>query len=145
MTLVLLLAIVTARPCTANAFADVVASPHVTAHFRELLRDARYGYGREEAAFLIRLDDDAYALVVWPGSGDVDRGRWEGAVPPNTVAIVHTHPGWLPMPSAIDRATSRDSGLPVYVVTSGGISRAACGEVSVVLRRAAWATARLPE
>lgn len=115
------------------AGSDLADDPRVLHDFATMLRDARYGYGAEHAAFLVRNSDGSVALVFWP-DGFADSAQWIGALPPGAIAIVHTHPTWLPMPSRIDRCTSRATHLPVYVLTRGTIAKAVDGGVVVVRR-----------
>lgn len=112
--------------CLSFSAADMAEDPRVLPLFAMLLRESRYGFGPERAAFVIRVEDNALVLLPWP-EGAFDSAQWQGAIPRNAVAIVHTHPGSMPMPSRIDRATSRVTGLPVYVLTRCHISKALAG------------------
>ena len=76
----------------------------------------------ERAAFVVRGDDGALRLIEWPFRREFRRARWEGAAPEGTIAIVHTHPRELPRPSMGDHAEARRIGLPIYVLTRGGVS-----------------------
>ena len=101
--------------------------------FRDLLREARSERSRMEAAgFVVRLPCGRYVIVRWPEAELPDEARWEGPWPPGTVAIVHTHPNWMPQPSRIDRATAAKCHVDVYVVTSSGVARTAGAEAEVV-------------
>jgi hypothetical protein len=117
-------------PCTA---ADLAHDARALALMRPLLQRSRHGFGAEEAAFLVQMPGGNLVSIEWPGGGDADGGRWEGAFPAGTIAIIHTHPAWLPLPSHIDEATARSCRVPVYVLTTNGIARAACGESAVVV------------
>ena len=99
-----------------------------------LLRDARYGCARtEEAAFLIRDARGAVFFLRWRANGELNRAAWNGPLPAGTVAIVHTHPNWLPLPSHLDARVARETSLPVYVVTLTRISRTDGGKPVVVV------------
>ncbi len=114
--------------------ADMALDPAALAIFREMLRRNRNGFGDiEEAAFIVRGSGGELIAVPWPGAGEPDRGRWEGSFPAGVVAIAHTHPAWLPMPSSIDAATARRARIPVYVITASRISMTSGGEGSVVI------------
>lgn len=76
----------------------------------------------ERAAFVIRDRDGALRLIEWPFRREFRRARWDGAAPTGTIAIVHTHPRALPMPSRGDHAEARRIGLPIYVLTRSGVS-----------------------
>ena len=92
----------------------------------------------ERAAFLIRRDENVFVLA-WQPSPEPDMARWSGPLPDGTIAILHTHPNWLPLPSNIDARTARETRLPVYVITQSRISKTtgARGEVVVA---GSWTT-----
>jgi len=111
---------------------DLVSDRIVRGVFHLLLTRSRYGFGpAEEAAFLIRTEH-GIAFLHWPASSDRNEAMWEGPIPAGTIAIAHTHPGWMPMPSRIDATTSRKTGLAVYVITPSQISRTNGGAAEVV-------------
>lgn len=102
---------------------DLAHDPEARGIFWNLLRDARYGFAiHEEAAFLVREPDGRLAHVRWP-HGAPHSARWLGPHPPRAIAIVHTHPNWIPDPSPTDIRTARDHRLPVYVVTRLRVTR----------------------
>lgn len=112
---------------------DLVREPQVQTLMRELLSDTRAGFEhREEAAFIVRSASGNFYSIEWPSNGALDSARWEGAFPPGTIAIAHTHPTHLPMPSNIDITVARDVHVPVYVVTPARITRTDGGEPVVV-------------
>jgi proteasome lid subunit RPN8/RPN11 len=102
---------------------EVACNDAVLAKAWALLREARYGQSaREHAAFVV-LGRDGYSFVAWPYGASEYAAHYDGAIPANAVAIVHTHPNSHPMPSAEDEAVARRVGLPVYVVTRTMIAR----------------------
>jgi len=110
------------------ATADLTADPSVRAGFWKLVTDSRYGFARsEEAMFVVRGAGGAVTFVRWPDSGLHERAQWIGRFPRGTIAIVHTHPNWLPDPSAVDTRLAERIGIPVYVVTRTRISRTSGG------------------
>jgi len=112
---------------------DIVCEPQVQTLMHELVRDTRSGFDhREGAAFIVRSASGNFYSLEWPSNGQLDSARWEGAFPPGTVAIAHTHPTHLPMPSNIDITTARKVHVPVYVVTPAKITRTDGGEPVVV-------------
>lgn len=112
---------------------DIVREPQVQTLMRELVRDARAGFEhREGAAFIVRSATGNFYSIEWPSNGALDSARWTGAIPAGTVAIAHTHPTHLPMPSNIDAVTARGVHIPVYVVTPAKITRTDGGEGVVV-------------
>src|SRR5207245_10467595 len=89
-----------------------------------LLREARYGHSQfERAAFAVRTSDGRVEFVRWPVSPHALRADFEGAIPPNAFAIVHTHPNSCPVPSADDEEVALRLHIPVYVVTRAGLAR----------------------
>jgi proteasome lid subunit RPN8/RPN11 len=49
------------------------------------------------------------------------------------VAIIHTHPNWLPLPSKLDVLVARQTAVPVYVLTRTRIARTDGGQPAVVV------------
>jgi hypothetical protein len=92
--------------------------------FTAVLKEGRYGFGHAEAAaFIVRCRGGGIGYIAWPANGEPDAARWEGAIPAGTLAIVHTHPNALPLPSSIDAATARRTHVPVYVVTVAAVAK----------------------
>jgi hypothetical protein len=106
--------------------------PSVRSVFTALLRRSHYGFAPEQAAFIVRCPNGTLAAVHWPAGELRDGAEWIGDYPPGVLAIAHTHPGWLPLPSRIDRATATRSRLPVYVITATSIAKTDGGEPIVV-------------
>jgi hypothetical protein len=135
----------TPEPCQAAALPehtgpmpmDLLDEPSMREQFRRLLREAGYGFHAERAAFVVRNANGSLALVDWPEGGERNGASWEGQFPRGTIAIVHTHPCWLPMPSTVDRATSRRNHLPVYVLTLLRITKTT-GADPVVIASGDW-------
>jgi len=102
--------------------------------FWQLLEQGRYGFSSvEHAAFLVRDANGAIRDVPWADAGEPNVGRWSGAFPANVIAIVHTHPNWLPVPSNIDAKTAMRTKLPVYVITRAHITKTANGSTTMVI------------
>jgi Prokaryotic homologs of the JAB domain len=142
-TLRRMLAVLTLMMLAAAAWgsrtADLAEEPGVRQGFRELLMRGRRGMSRDEhAAFVVRGADGGFGFVEWPDGDQPDSARWEGAYPPRTVAIAHTHPNWLPEPSRLDAAVARRTRLPVYVITRGRVSKTD-GEATEVVTEGSWA------
>jgi hypothetical protein len=103
---------------------EIAANPTALRIFWGLLERSRYGFSHmEEVAFIVRGANGSVSAVPWPEAGERDMGRWAGAFPANTVAIVHTHPNWMPMPSNIDAHTATHTHLQVYVITRARITK----------------------
>lgn len=87
-----------------------------------LLKDAQWGFSRiERAAFAVRDRHGRTHFVRWPLRWQDRRAGYRGSIPPDTFAIVHTHPNRYPEPSADDTSVARRLGIPVYVVTRWGV------------------------
>jgi hypothetical protein len=114
---------------------EIATDAGVRAMFRQMLSQTRYGFSREEAAaFVVRDGNGHLAVVAWPDADGIpDCAHWYGRFPEGVVAIVHTHPNWLPEPSTIDAQTARVTGVPVYVITAGRVSKTNGGRSQVVL------------
>jgi hypothetical protein len=77
----------------------------------------------ERALFLTRGDDGNLGYELWPATHQRRKATYRGTVPPNTVAIAHTHPNGMPKPSQHDIDEAARTGLPIYVVTRTSIAR----------------------
>lgn len=88
----------------------------------------------EAAAFIVERGGHVFP-VMWKRSGSLDSAQWDGPIPLGTVAIFHTHPGWLPVPSSVDGETAMRTRLPVYVVTPNRIMKTLGQRIEVVALR----------
>jgi len=103
---------------------ELARQPKVHELMLRLVRNGRAGFEhREEAAFIVRTSSGNFLSIEWPSDGRLDSAEWRGPFPAGTVAIAHTHPTHLPMPSSVDIATAREKHVPVYVVTPLTITR----------------------
>jgi len=110
-----------------------VRDPVVHGVMADLLRNARFGMSNtEEAAFLIRNAAGATFFLHWRSDGELNQATWTGPIPAGTVAILHTHPNYLPIPSNRDIRVAREIAIPVYVITRNRIERTDGGEPVVV-------------
>jgi len=108
--------------CQLSAGGDVLADRSARTEFWILLSKAQWGMShQEQASFIVRTPSGALTFVRWPAPEEANVQRYRG-VPRGTVAIAHTHPNWLPLPSAIDRGTAMSTHVPVYVVTKTKIT-----------------------
>jgi hypothetical protein len=114
---------------------DIADHPDVRTFFWSLMQENRYGFSESEAAaFVVVRRDGSIDFVRWPSSEQHHRAVWRGAFPTGTIAIVHTHPNWIPEPSAIDARTARRKGVPVYVLTRTQIQKTTGDDVMTVAR-----------
>lgn len=117
---------------------DIVCETAVVRGAWDLLRLSGYGQRKQEhAAFIIRNPQGDHRLLHWQHRREFQRATYRGAVPPNAVAIIHTHPNSLPNPSSGDTRLARRIGLPVYVVTRKLITRT-MGHSAEVVWRGDW-------
>jgi proteasome lid subunit RPN8/RPN11 len=116
----------------AVAPADVAHDAAVREFFWELMTMTRYGFAETEEAAFIVVSNGSLSFVRWSSAEVPHQARWEGPFPEGTVAIVHTHPNWIPSPSAVDVQTAQRSRLPVYVITRHRISKTKGGKSEIV-------------
>jgi proteasome lid subunit RPN8/RPN11 len=115
-----------------------VRDPVVHGVMADLLRHARFGMSNtEEAAFLIRNSAGATFFLHWRSDGELNQATWTGPIPAGTVAILHTHPNYLPIPSNRDIRVARVTAIPVYVITRNRIERTD-GDKAVVVATGDW-------
>jgi hypothetical protein len=114
----------------------------IRAYFADLIRKGGYGmWDTERAAFLVREANGGYGCVGWPFAGGFHTQHFDGSAPDGTVAIVHTHPRRLPMPSRGDALTAIEFSVPIFVITPRNIYLVSSrGETIVVVENAPWTT-----
>ena len=84
----------------------------------------------EHAAFIARDGDGSLRLIEWPWTHGFRSTEWRGPLPPNVVAIIHTHPKQIPLPSDRDVRTAMRLKIPVFALTPRSVCAAtATGEV----------------
>ena len=127
-----MLAVVMTVLFEAAATADVAHDSAVREFFWELMSMTRYGFAETEEAAFIVVSDGRLSFVRWSSSELPHQARWQGPFPKGTIAIVHTHPNWIPSPSTIDVRTAQRSRVPVYVITRNRISKTKDGKSEVV-------------
>jgi hypothetical protein len=119
----------------ALVLAAVLQRPDVQSCVERVLKDGGYGHLRfEGAAFLLR-DGDAFACEMWPRTMGFHSTSWSGRIPPNAVAIIHSHPADNPNPSFADVQLARRLGIAVLVATPHGITAAGADESTANLLR----------
>jgi len=113
--------------------AELAHDPLVRSEWWKLLKDAHYGHVQtEEAMFVVRAPDGQLSFVRWTSSHLPRHAHWNAPLPWGVIAIVHTHPNWMPRPSLNDIRTAVRSNLPVYVVTRTRITKTAHGETNLM-------------
>ena len=83
----------------------------------QLMRRASADDDFEQAAFVIREADGDLSLINWPSGHFFHKATWTGPIPSGAIAIIHTHPLRMPLPSQIDRVEATRTGLTIYAVT----------------------------
>ena len=108
---------------------------------RELMWGGRLGTvdGTESAAFVVDRGDGEIACLVWPANHQHLGETFYGGLPPRTIAIFHTHPRNMPMPSSLDQSESSRLGIPIYVLTPRMVTKAEPSSPSpVIVHRGEW-------
>lgn len=92
---------------------------------RDLWRDCGFGKDpnrTERSAWIIRTPEGEIEFDRWPSSGARNKEHWNGPVPANVIAQIHTHPENMDKkPSGKDAAVARAMNMPVYVISVMGI------------------------
>jgi hypothetical protein len=132
------------KPATAD-WSELIARPEVAGFFSWMV-DQSTG-SLEVAAFILRDDDGTVSFLPWPRSGGFRTERWRGALPPNVIAVAHTHPN-DPVgvtASAHDRLEAKRIGLPVFIVMRGRISVVdpETGRHTILARGGGWRNVEL--
>jgi hypothetical protein len=93
----------------------------------------------ESAAFVVDRGDGGIVCLVWPTTRQHHQQTFYGATPPGTIAIIHTHPPKMPMPSPIDQIESHRLGIPIYVITPGLVTKAVpYSPLPIIVERGKW-------
>jgi len=109
--------------------------------FVDLLKRSGWGLGGpwERAAFVVQNNDGTYGCIEWPSLHVYQAESFYGLIPPNTVAIVHTHPVQFVHPSSNDDEEATRLDLPIYTLTIRGVYKSVPGENAVVITdRQSW-------
>jgi len=115
---------------------DIACDARVLQESWNLLAVAGYGQrDYERGAFIVRDDRGQLRLSVWRFDRELRSAHFSGAIPSGVVAITHTHPNSLPMPSDDDMLLARRTGLPVYVLTRMIITATDGSRIRVVVSR----------
>lgn len=108
--------------------------------FLNLFRSAQTGDREaERAGFLTRDPNGGIHFIAWPPTAERRSATFRGSMPPNTIAIAHTHPDGMPEPSRHDLEESIRIGLPIYVVARSTVLRVNVdGTISRIVERRNW-------
>ncbi|MFN2443167.1 MAG: hypothetical protein ABR517_10840 [Thermoanaerobaculia bacterium] len=126
--------------------ASLVSDPRVLAFFDDLFLRAGVGSRNEERAAFLTIENGRFGCLLWPASRDFRRETFQGIIPKGTVAIVHTHPSHITPASLQDRATAKQTGLPLFTVTRSNISLIdpSTGAETWPVRRTFWRERAIP-
>lgn len=138
----LLLAMMVLAPAMAEEHDVIFDSVVGKMCFRDLLRDSGWSLNGpwERAAFVIQQSDGTITCKCWPSKHSYLAESFRGLIPPNTIAIVHTHPVQYPKPSRQDEDEATRLGIPIYVLTIRGVYKALPGatNAATVLEHEPW-------
>ncbi|HVT45055.1 MAG TPA: hypothetical protein VMT00_11735 [Thermoanaerobaculia bacterium] len=114
--------------------------PVLRGHLVELLQISGNGIrSTERAAFIVREESGRIRCLVWPLHNGFQKETYHGTIPPNTVAIAHTHPREIPFPSVTDQKEAVRLGLPFLVVTPRNLYSAdPDGRTLPIIRNRPW-------
>lgn len=114
---------------------NVYESPSGHQCLVETLRKSAWGLGGpfERAAFIIENLDGTLGCQEWPAVHDYRSEKFHGAVPPQAIAIVHSHPVQFPKPSGQDNQEATRLGIPIYTLTIRGVYKSVPGQDRAVL------------
>ena len=90
----------------------------------EILKQAGPVEEMEVAAFIVRADDGTLSLRSWPNQRRFRTAQWSGPLPADAIAIIHSHPVTMPLPSAMDRREAERLQIPIYAVSRGSLCKA---------------------
>jgi len=90
----------------------------------EILKQAGPVEELEVAAFIMRSDDGTLSLRSWPNQRRFRTAQWSGPLPPAAIAIIHSHPVTMPLPSTMDRREAERLRIPIYAVSRGSLCKA---------------------
>jgi hypothetical protein len=104
---------------------EIKVSCETLSFFYRLWEDSAFGKnpnGVERAAWIIHDSDGRQVFQKWRNSGERNRELWEGAVPADVVAVVHTHPAHRDSrPSPADKEMAKLVKIHVYVISKDGL------------------------
>jgi hypothetical protein len=111
--------------CITASADEIASSPQIIAMFAEILRNGSYGLSDyESAAFVLRNGDGSFGCMAWPETQRFRETRYPGERPRGVVAIVHTHPLRMPLPSLNDRWCAKHFNIPIYAISRLSIYKA---------------------
>ena len=114
---------------------NVYESPSGHKCLVEILRRSAWGLGGpfERAAFIIENLDGSLGCQEWPAIHAYHSEQFHGAVPPQAIAIVHSHLVQFPKPSEQDSEEATRLGVPIYTLTIRGVYKSVPGQEHAVL------------
>lgn len=93
----------------------------------------------ERAAFIVDDGEGNLQCVAWPQTNASAEARFIGHVPKGTVAIIHTHPITVPLPSVQDEHEATRLGITVYALTPLAVTKVMPShDEPLVVRKGEW-------
>jgi len=125
----LILALLPADPLRAAISDGLFSIGTARGYFQDVMRASLTGRpDMERAAFIVGHGDGSLSCQFWPPMSRYHQEVFHGGLPPGTVAIIHTHPGDSPRPSADDQFEADRLGIPIYVLTRRDVYKAEPGQ-----------------
>jgi len=125
-----------------SAADNVYESPAGHQCLVEVLRKSGWGLAGpfERAAFIVQKLDGTLGCEEWPSVHAYHAEQFHGAIPPQAIAIVHTHPVNYPMPSEHDNKEATRLAIPIYTLTIRGVYKSVPGVQGAVMitNRQSW-------
>src|SRR2546423_840839 len=108
---------------------NVYQSPAAHRCLVELLRKSGWGLAGpfERAAFITEQLDGTLGCQEGPSMHTYHTEQFHGDIPPQAIAIVHTHPVQFPKPSEQDAEEATRIGIPIYTITIRGVDKSEPG------------------
>jgi hypothetical protein len=125
-----------------NAYSDDL-SCELLNQFYKLWSDSWFGKDptREKAAWIIQNPKGNLQWIRWPSSRKWKRESWQGTLPGNITAQVHTHPlNTDPRPSHNDVVLSRNLKTTLYTISRNAIWKVIPNGTITEVARSDWYT-----
>ena len=121
---------------------NVYQSPTAHQCLVEILRKSGWGLAGpfERAAFITQELDGTLGCREWPSMHTYRSEQFHGDIPPQAIAIVHTHPVQFPKPSEQDAEEATRLGIPIYTITIRAVYKSEPGaqRAVVIAERQGW-------
>lgn len=101
----------------------------------------------ETAAFLVRDTAGDVQCLAWPLTNESRKESFSGAIPLQTIALVHSHPSMDRLPTAHDKDVARALHLPMIVLTQSNITLfdPDSNETTLIVDNRTWVPRRIAQ